>query len=102
MNAATKTLVSRRYLNVCGRLRTDANGSMAEDTVLVEPVSADKFAFHREITGIHTENSRIGAGCRANPAEMPTVSGRIPVAAKTGILPDLSGNSALLDRVLEL
>src|SRR5436190_23872750 len=29
MNAVTKTLVSRRYLNVCGRVRTDANVSVA-------------------------------------------------------------------------
>src|SRR3954454_18381924 len=29
MNAVTKTLLSRRYLNICGRVRTDANGSVA-------------------------------------------------------------------------
>ena len=27
MNAVTKTLVSQRYLNICGRVRTDANGA---------------------------------------------------------------------------
>jgi hypothetical protein len=54
---------------------------LAEDTVLIEPVSYVKFPFHREITGIGAKNTRIGIGRCDNPAKIPSVYGQIPVTA---------------------
>jgi hypothetical protein len=54
---------------------------LAEDTVLIEPVSDGKFPFHREIAGIGVKNTRIRIERCGNQAEMPSVYGPIPVTA---------------------
>jgi hypothetical protein len=39
MKEVTKSLVTRRYLDVCGRVRTNANDNVAGDAVLIAPIS---------------------------------------------------------------
>jgi hypothetical protein len=46
---------------------------LAEDAVLIEPVSAGKFACQPEITRIRAEIPITGSKCGANPAEMPSI-----------------------------